>query len=68
MVPACIDAVTGGLVVTGLTFGTVQDLVDFLVAATYECELTGSIEGTVGEFLSAGRMSDGIEVDRVVGK
>ncbi len=59
-----VDEVTGQVVVTEMTFGTVQDLIDFIVAVTNEYELTGSIEGSVGEFLSTGRMSDGVESER----
>lgn len=62
--PVYVDAVTGGIVISEMTFDTLQDIIDFAKAATAEFELTGSIEGTVGEFLSSGRMSDGIEVDR----
>jgi len=56
-----IDAVTGQLVVKDMTFNTLQDLFDFFDAACNEYELTGSIEGAVGEYLSTGRMSDGVE-------
>lgn len=59
--PVYVDEVTGEFVVTGMTFGTLQDLFDLIIAATDEYGLTGSIEGTVGEFLSGGRMSNGIE-------
>jgi hypothetical protein len=59
--PVCVDEATGQLVVQGMTFGTLQDMVDFCDAADSEYGLTGSIEGTVGEYLSTGRMSDGIE-------